>query len=96
MDYLLKNKKGQNFQFLPKKYGLTPLEKCFIFDFSNPCFLSLKWLDFDLQGQKIFRFRLSCHKTKQDKLSKFDQKLGTPHFQKMSQNTLFRTIMLKN
>ena len=52
-------------------------------------FFSLKYLDFDLQGQKILRFRLSCHKTKQDKLSKFDQKLETPHFRKIPKFRLF-------
>ena len=32
---LLKKKKEDNLPFLTKKHGLTPLEKCKIFDFSK-------------------------------------------------------------
>ena len=38
----LKNKTGQNIQFLTKNHGLTPLEKCQIFVF-------FKWMFFEFK-----------------------------------------------
>ena len=62
---LLKNKKGQNFQFLAENHGLTSLEKC------KWMLFSLKWLVFHLQGHKTLCFGLFFWKTKQDKISSF-------------------------
>ena len=58
--------------FWPKawSHGLTPLEKRSIFDFLNRCFLSLKWLDFYLQGHRTLCFQLVYWKTKKEKLPK--------------------------
>ena len=70
-----KTKKGQIFQFLTKNHGLTPFKKCKIFYFSNRCFLSLKWLDFYLQG----------HKT-QSLLTYFSEKQKRTKFQSCDQN----------
>ena len=41
LDYFAE-KKGQNFQFFIKNFGLTPLEKCEIFDFLKSTFFSFK------------------------------------------------------
>ena len=112
-----KTKPEQNFQFLTTNHGLTPLEKCKIFDFSKSMFCSLKWLDFYLRGHKTLCFGLFCWKTNGTKCPISHQKSWTNPFGKMpifyflestffsfkmdsfpcrmSQNTLFRTILLK-
>ena len=62
---LLKNKKGQNLQFLAENHGLTSLEKC------KWMLFSLKWLVFHRQGHKTLCLGLFLWKTKQDKTSNF-------------------------
>ena len=44
----LKNKKGENFPFLAKKHGLTPLENCKILDFLKSMLLECKMASFIL------------------------------------------------
>ena len=52
----LKNKTGQNIQFLTTNHGLTPLEKCQIFVFFlDGCFSNLKRLVYYLEVHKTLR-----------------------------------------
>ena len=78
-----KTKNGQ-------KHGLTLLEKRYIFDFLNRCFLSLKWLDFFLQGHKTQSvLAYFAEKQTKTKFAIFDQKPCTNPFGKMPVFILF-------
>ena len=69
LDYFAEKKKRQNFQFLTKNHGLTLFGKMPHFRLSESMFFfSIKWLDFDLHGQKILHFKLSFQKTRWKKL----------------------------
>ena len=60
------------------------MEKRYIFDFLNRCFLSLKWLDFFLQGHKIQSvLAYFAEKQTKTKFPIFDQKPWTNPFEKM-------------
>ena len=69
----LKNKTGQNIQFLTTNHGLTPSEKFQIFVFLNGCFSNLKWLIYYLEVYKTLRLVFFCWKTKRTKFLIFDQ-----------------------
>ena len=87
-----KTKKGQNFQFFTKNHGLTPLEKRYIFDFLNRCFLSLKWLHFYLQGYRTLCFQLVYWKTENEKLPKSGPKIMDLPLWKNAIFLLFKSI----
>ena len=76
MDYFAEKQKGVNFQFFIKNSGLTPLQKCQIFDFLKSTFL---WFEMDTflarTSKKHFASDYLAGK-KEKNVQIFDQKSG--------------------
>ena len=69
--FFLKNKTGQNIQFLTKNHGLTPLEKWQIFVFFKWMFFEFKMASLLSRSSQNTCLVFFCWKTKKDKISNF-------------------------
>ena len=78
---LLKKKKEENLSFLTKKYGLTPLENCKIFDFSKWIFSKMASFLYK-RPRNTFFWPFFAEKEKRTKFFIFDQKPCTNPFKK--------------
>lgn len=70
------------------------MEKRYIFDFLNRCFLSLKWLDFFLQGHKTQSvLAYFAEKQKKPKFPIFGREPWTYFFGKMQNFRVFKSML---